>query len=1661
MTAQPPQHQVSPEATGGAGTIEEYSLGAVALARLLTGDLLPGLSGPPVTVALQRRVAGNTLDDLVLRSGTDTAETGIDFQIKRTASPTASDSAFVDALGQCMETLRQQREALAAGRLQLGFGASGPRGPLEQLRRLTEIARSHATATTFLGVLVPGATAGDVRTRYGHVKGAVAEIIKVRGESLTDAQFDELTYELLKYLRVWIFEVGDDGRDVLETQSRLGTILPAGGPDAHAVFSELRTLAETWGPNAGVIDASMLRAALFARGIPLTADPRHQVELGRVLNASRQELGRTVDQMGGRLRLERATAAEALGEAIRGGGIVLVSGAAGVGKSVLARRAVQDLDETATVVAISLTTRSGDTLATVQQELGVSHLGTVLAAAPTTGPRVLLIDGAEHALTDAGRLLESLLEAAPTAGTNSPPWRVVITSRADAAGPLSERLGDQLTAHIELDELSNPEVDEVSGAFPALAPLLRHPRSKRLLRRPYLVDLMVRSQAAPQEGEALGEEDVLAVVHEKVVRRSEGLVPGQGSAHDRDVAWNTLAEAVIAGAGSSRLPGVDGAAVGGLISDDIFRRQRSTYRFAHDVLADYATAMRLGDDDGAALLESATAPRSLIRAVRLALQRRLAEAASDANEVRRAWDKALNLCRDLAARDGSRWEEVPFEALISMGSPDGVLAALTPDLLTNNGAGLGKLVDVTGRYATTSRREPNGDALELDDVLAAPVVMLLGTLGRDLPERLTYLATRLIQRWLVSVEVNERRPTAFIVDPTVLSAAAAAWAGDDWYGKRYEVVLAVVGLLGGHLSVEGRALLERAKERGHDLDVVVEDPEVAAALARDNPDLLLEIAGSYYLDLPMALDPAMPERRPARTRSGAGRRRGRTGLSGYEEEDGVREHSHRTSSRLGFGLAGPTWGPFAVLLDRSPQHGLRLVGAVVEAATDARLRVEASFGHPPDAVHLSLKLPHWDEAAEYDGPGTAWGWYRRLGSGAYVAMSALMALREWAKAQIQTRPLVAVLDDVLRAGSSLAFPAVAYSLLVSDLPAAGDLIDAFLEHPAVWDLEIGRVVGEGTMSYPTHDQASLRVTPDQIVFALVVTGDDERKAALKAVGERLLAASLEELGNPPDDDPRLLVPRRRALNFNSDSYEIAPSADHPGMIEISLGVPTAMQQELERGGGRAATLSLTQANYVLAAIKIRDGEATETDAAQLYAQMQEILQANADTPGADPIHSVDEAGAAAAAAVVVRAAAGNEKERVLLPEAVEVLTRIANETKPEPESYRSGRDMSWDMGADRSAATALPLVLLNDELLAASGALRATVATAVERLAESTSREVRYRLIGALQAAWSAPCDGDEDRQVNHGAAMAVYHEMLLGAGIGPWNGQERPRVRLTEPLDEALRQPELIFDLSAAADALPGLKTAATCDCEHGKAARSILASLVEHDSRTWPTKWARHHYHGSGVWRREVDSWVATQVLADDDVLLEQYLGAFSTVPEQLTGLLTSLAEQALTREQGERLFAIWPRLLACLLPGARHVSGPGEDRPNWRDAINLDKSLLPKRPAGARWPGQEWVAVLVRWTGAYAPRPSLSDRLIECLGSQGLAFSATGVELTLLMLGDDAAQILRDSRYAPHWLRLVLLERSDGLDAQRPALRQLLDGLAARGSADAISIQRELEA
>lgn len=1665
--------QVSPEATGGAGTIEEYTLAALALGRLLTGDLMPGLDTAPTSIALQRRVAGHALDDLVLTSNQGASPSSIDYQVKRRAAPTPSDRAFLDVLGQCLQELSTRHDELDAGSLRLGLAAGGPRAQLEELHRLTVIARAHTSVDTFLGLLMPGAMSAEVRGRYDHVKAAVERVLAERGDQESTGQglevdelgVDRLVHDLLRHLHVWIMEIGEDGRDFLDTLSRLAQVFPSAAPSVRSLFAQLRTLAEGWGPNAGVINVPMLRAALLAAGVALDTAPQHRHELERVLTASADELARTVDQIGGTLRLERARVVDQIDRAVAGGGLVLISGSAGVGKSVLARRCVQEQGENATVVAINLAVRGGDSPTSLQDELGIPHLPTALAAAPTAGSRILLIDGAENALADAGRLLEFLLDAAPTGGRKSPPWTVVITCRREAADPLTHHLGDRLTSHVPVGDLTDDEMNEVEQAFPLLAPLLRHPRSNQLLRRPYLVDLIVRSGSALPEQDPIGEETILDLFYNTVVRRSEGMRPGQGLPHERSRAWEEAAEAVITGTGSTSLSTVPGPAVGGLVSDDVLTRHGRTYRFSHDVLADYAAAMVLADDP--ALLEQVHSPRPLLRAVRLAGQRTLS-AASDPAELRAVWKQQLSVCERLAARDGDRWSDVPYESALSLADPGVVLQGLglqRLDLqeLVPNTAGQPRLLDVarliavTTRFATTDRTTPDrmtldGASLVLNSVLAAPVIGLLIATAAELSEGLAASAVLLTERWLRSLELHRLRPGDFGIDSSRLCAATVSWAGDATYGQRYESALAVLGLLGQNLPAEASPLLERAVERGDDLEAIIEDPDVAAALARDNPDLLLELAGCYYLDWPLDMDGARGRLPMTPRRTLRGRRR--LGVPG--DEDGIRDHSHRTARRRGFGLTGPDWGPFAVLLDHSPAHGLRLVGAVVDAATRHRGREEASFSRPQRPLALELTFPHWSNARTYRGPASAWGWYQRAGTGPYPAMSALMALRRWAVAQVSKRPLEQILDDVLLAGVSPALAAVGYSLLLINPSTSGALLDPFLQEPDVWDMETSRIFGGGA-GWDTGEPG-LSTQVDGVVIQLVLGGDEERRRELEATGERFLTNSRARQGEPAEGSPELAVARRRASMFRIEYYRLNPVENQPNQLEVSVELPSDLQQQLEEGGGREARTRLELSNHLFAAMKIRDESVDQPgSAAQLYTTVGTMVRDEGSDSELGIAFNPAETLAMAAAAVVVQAARGGEAELQMLPTAVETLLRLVNENTPK--FADADRDMSWDFGADRSLATAITRLLSDDLLLDACGKDKDQFTSIVEMLSASQSRQVRDRLLQGLAAAWNDTDCTKQRTHARHTTAMAVYLEWILAAGVGPWNGQERPRKRLRQPLEEALTDPDTLLNYDTAADALPGLRAAARCDCPHGEGARRTLAALVEYDLRRRPTDAIPRGFRGSRYWCQQISLWVSSAVLDGNDDILDRYLTAFTPAPEELAFVVESLALQAVSTTQGQRSFEVWPRLLDQLLPAARSAREASRRSRQEASRRKLDEALLPIPQSGASWPPDEYARVIDRWVTASEPSPDLVDRLLLCLAANALERTPQAMGLVLRMIGPDGSRILGRSQYVETWLRDVVREEHEPGSLRR-ALLQLVDNLARRGSSVAILVQKELE-
>ena len=464
-----------------------------------------------------------------------------------------------------------------------------------------------------------------------------------------------------------------------------------------------------------------------------------------------------------------------------------------------------------------------------------------------------------------------------------------------------------------------------------------------------------------------------------------------------------------------------------------------------------------------------------------------------------------------------------------------------------------------------------------------------------------------------------------------------AWAQDDQLDRQERDTAEALAMLAAYLEADGEQfLLTYADEEPDSMGRALEEPLAVAALARFRPQLLLRLASLYFLHHD-------PDAAPASAPGPLAARRG-FGLTG--EREGVTPHASRRA-RTGTidDLAHPARGPFAALLDADPQRGLRLAGMVVDAATAARAGTEAERGQ--EELALEFRLPHWPQSRTYRGTPVVWGWYRRLGTGAFPAMSALMALRAWAAGRLEAGvPVREVADDVLRAGTSLAFVAVAVAVLVDDINAVSDELDTSLASPLVWQLENARAAGERT-GPAIRDEYSHRSgrTMSNAAMHLVLRSDDERRAALRLIGDELVGRFGELVGavtpplaglvpQPPEDDPRevaRLQATRWATELDIDHYQVDPAGDD--RVKVTLEYPDEVTEKLTETRGRRASAMLEMGGLLYRAMRCRDGHDSH-DPAGLHSDLTR-LQQELDAVGRHVGDRTEQDAVAAVAAVLL------------------------------------------------------------------------------------------------------------------------------------------------------------------------------------------------------------------------------------------------------------------------------------------------------------------------------------------------------------------------------------------------------------------------------------------
>lgn len=1636
----------SPYATGGGGTVLEHLYGATLLAAVLTGDPVTELGDDvaPRSVLFQGSSV-SPVDDLVVESG-DGVVRRVSVGVRRAPKLTKSDEDSVPLLRAFLRVVTGHWTQVQAGQWRLSLAVASPNPAVRQLKELAVVARAASDAADFRTRVAPsGAVAKPARDRLEHVDALVAAAAAGLGghSGITAA---ELTWRLLSVLQVPELRLeGADQSDRTETVRSLRPIVADGTPEsADALFARLAELTGRYAPAGARVTELSLRRDLHGSRLRRSPTYAPAWELLDRLHQQVCEWTRTDLREGDTtVELDRAEARDALARSMAatgaGGGLV-VTGDPDVGKSALTLRAAEQLAAGGAVVTAMSMRDLPSTPLDLETSLG-APVGDVLAGGATADLRLLVLDGAEVALEGRPRLLEHIALAALRAGIG-----VVAVTRSDGARQVREILSRAADVagttppqeHVVLP-LSDAEATRLTDTFAALNRLGDEDRSRWLLGRPGLVDLLLQSGVVPAAGDLLSEADVFAAVWSGLVRNHEQSPPGGPTPDQRAAALTALARhKLIRGSAAPRpdpeaLPALRSAGL--LKTGGLPAAWRTEEEFASDLIRDFAVT-RLLITEGWQVLVEAAAPRWAIRAVRLACQVLLRTAA----DTVATWRDLHADFGHLSGRFGQRWSEIPLEALLTLGDAHTTLTAVWKPL-SSDGDGAQTLVRLAlQRYTTHGVGDPTVLSPVVALVFDDDAAVVPGRHWRNRGDRAR--VGELVLAWLRGLNQAGAGPLPLRqrIRDAILAATPTAYD---------EFAVESIATLGSDLDEAAEGFLRRVAERGYDLWPAVESIGAILGMADHQPQLLLSLAESYYIE------------RESRRR--------------WDHlHDGIRRHRGGPLTPQAAWYYGPFWS----LLNKVPAEALSLINRILDHAAEVRVR-ERERPQPGPSSQVPTPLPPGLDvelpalgSRQYVGDGNVWAWYRGSSTGPYPCTSALLAVERFADHLVDTLavPMGTVVNLLLRGSHNLAMPGLVVGLLVRHLERAGDLLDPWLTRPEIWHLEFSRATHEGLRHLQGQDaldtagrdrrRFSFRDVAAQMTLRAALTRDEARLAALAGIGDELLSRAKSMLARQDEDGEELAAIEGWAAAFRPENYR-AERTDEGLVLQYEHPEPVAA----------ALAPGLAELAAGNAALRLQNTYAAANDrVAPVDTLIEDIALARrlaTDPPAGGPLFAEDPVAAVAAAAVVARAQGRTDVPDEDLRWAADVLLAAAAAPQTDSMSFEGS---SYSRGADRSSAAVLPLLLL--PALDGLGLERERIAQGLHQCATSLFDEVRTAFAVACQPLWTAPCDGEAAHVCRHQVLWDAAQAGLRDCRIGEWD--EMGQRRIADPISppyapavaaiptDSLLVNQLVPPLAAAASA-----RAAACVAAE---AEDLCTVLFEAHCRG-TDHWAREGYSGYEDPQRQVMARVLVSLAIDGDPgPLTEHARQFASNANALQTLLRDLAllftyDDALRPHLGE----VWRHAMTATLDAVDEGADLlGDD--HWVDwAIS---GLLPTphisagdsdpdatlRNALAGWVAPDSIADLVaRWLPLAQGEPMAADAIALLARSAPPSWQVT--------TGLSWAEQVVDGRYGEFANRCSLLTgwlgslRENGLGTPDDTARwlRLVDGLAAADDRRAVELQQ----
>ncbi len=1051
----------SPISTGGDGVFFENHVATYWLAQLLVRSIPPILTDTGVIeVDLQTEHLGfNTDDFLVVCARAGAANARLVGQVKRSFTVSAADDECKKAIGDFWKD----------------FKKADPFNPQHDRLVLVTLRGTNTLLENFVGLLdcARGAADGDEFQRRLSLEGFISkksvhqcnELCHIVSALEGTPVIAKDLWPLLRLLHVLSLDLHTSTR---QTEAHIKTLLALKSTDpdpvasATSAWDALLAFASEAGPAARSLKRADLPTGLVQAYGEVGAN--EQRVLTALKNHTEFVLRKIRTTIGPAFHLRRAGIVQRLLAAIEAKQVVLITGPAGSGKSVIGKEALAFLSREFFAFGFRVeefaVAHIDETLHNSQIPARATELQAILGA---QGRKVLVIESVERLLEKPTREAFSDLMTLAQADEG---LGILMTCRDYSVEQVQASFLQAAAidyALIEVPPLDDTELKEIQAAYPSLAVPLTNPALREILRNPYFIDKAL--QIPWDAGRLLpeNERDFRAVFWRQIVRADQN--PADGMPRQREVALQELAvRRARALSDYVSATGLNAGAIALLKQDSLVVSPDANALLvatAHDVLEDWAILQwieeqHLTDEAAFKALSSAIGPHP---AVRRSYRKWVAELLDRDAPVAGRLFSATIAQADVPAQ----FRDDTLVSLLKAPSASEFLTRHEAELLAKDRAILKRVIHLL-RVACMTSPAWLADVPGHSSILSVPEGAVWATVVRLVHRNINTFGPEDAPLLLALVEDAVRGVSWWApdIDGAEHVAGIAHWLlprFDDYRGgDTRQRILKVIARIPKADPARLEAVLRGQNKEGRRRDPIAEEFRNillagldGAPSARDLPDLLISVALDTFLATEEYLE-----------------RYGRSSID-VDLYFGVKEHL-----RHDFFPASAFRGPWINLLTHHSRKGLDFLIQVFNHSAEW-------YAHPrlPDrlepAWEVELTFANGTTRKQWVNP-RLWGLYRGMGVGPYLLQSLLMALEKWLLDYAKSNPegLDAVLLGILQRSDSAALAAVVASVATAHPHGSGEALLVLLSVQDYVEIDRSRMAGEHQTSSLTGLFPTLR-----------------------------------------------------------------------------------------------------------------------------------------------------------------------------------------------------------------------------------------------------------------------------------------------------------------------------------------------------------------------------------------------------------------------------------------------------------------------------------------------------------------------------------------------------------------------------------------------------------